>query len=160
MREFARILTMYSNNHRAQGAGVDDVLLLLLRLAVVTLIVIFQLIPESSAGWAAIWQEKSWPLADLVTNLGVPQAPWMLASGVVLAYLSALGVACGFVSRLSTIVLLSGAVLNGYRAVVETEVVSLELAIVYAVLLLFLLLRGPGYLSADRYFRKGSEVSI
>ncbi|MGK0184543.1 MAG: putative membrane protein YphA (DoxX/SURF4 family) [Verrucomicrobiales bacterium] len=145
---------MYSSGHREHGASGDDVLLLLFRLAIVTLIVIFQLLPEATVGWAAIWQEKSWPLAEVVSGLGIPQAPWVLSSAVILVFLAALGVACGFITRLSAVVLLIGAVLVGYRAVTETEVVSLELALVYGSVFIFLLLRGPGYLSADRFFRK------
>ncbi|MCB1097638.1 MAG: DoxX family protein [Verrucomicrobiae bacterium] len=148
---------MYSSNPRAHGATAGDVALVLFRLAIATVVIVFQLTPEATSGWASIWQEKAWPLADTVSSLGVPQAQWVTASAVVLAFLGVIGVATGFVTRLSAIVLLGATALQGYSAVKQTEVSLLELAIVYACIFVYLLLRGPGHLSADSYFRKPSE---
>ena len=148
---------MYPSSQRPPGAIAEDIALLLFRLTSVTVLVIFKLIPESTAGWAAIWHEKPWALADTVGSLGIPQAQWVTASAVVLVVLATFGVAIGFVTRFSATLLLCYVALLCYSAVKETEVAVLELALVYGCIFLFLLLRGPGNLSADRYFRRADD---
>jgi uncharacterized membrane protein YphA (DoxX/SURF4 family) len=148
---------MYPSSQRTPGTTAEDISLLLLRLAAVTVLVIFKLIPEATAGWAAIWHEKTWALADTIGSLGIPQAQWIAASAVVLIVLATLGLAIGFVTRFSATVLLFCAGLLCYSAVQQTEVTVLETALVYGCIFLFLLLRGPGNLAADRYFRTADD---
>ena len=145
---------MYSLQKTTEGAAWADVALLLFRVGLVVALGFFQLAPEAPKGWEAIWNQKPWPLAKVAAGFGVPQAQWVLAAAMVLGCLALLGIATGFLTRLSSALLLAGAIAFGYGAVKDTDVEGLELSIVYSLSLLYLLLRGPGYLSADGYFSR------
>lgn len=145
---------MHPSHQRAHGPALPDAFLLLLRIAVVTVGILFQLAPEAAQGWKVIWNETAWPLAQTVSAIGVPQAQWVTGSGIVLAFLAAAGLCLGFMTRTAAAFLLAVTGFFGYLAAIESAVMALELSLVYGSIFLFFMLRGPGYLSADQYFRR------
>ena len=147
------------SNRTPEISGID-IFLALFRIAITVIVGVFQIAPEVPEAWGAIWEDKAWRFTDIVEQLGIPQAKWIGVSILVTIALAVTGLGLGFLTRLSSLILtLYSTFFIGYVATQKAEVSQLELAIVYGAVFVFLVLRGPGHLSADYFFRRPKQVS-
>ena len=143
----------YHRNPHAPPPGllIRDAGLLILRISVGLALIAFHAWDEGVRGWKHLWyKEGPWAWAAEVSERGFPLPEAVAATSVAVAMLGSVFLLTGLLCRLSSAVLLAGALcgLFLYGKVPEMAERLALYAAVYAVLLIC----GPGRFSLDALF--------
>jgi len=125
--------------------------LFVLRAAAVCLLIYFEIWIHLGKAWGNIWNEEPWGLVDQFRVLSLP-VPELLSVVVILgALIVSLGILLGFLCRVNATILI---VILGFlliSTVKTSDNLSAETIVLYVIVLITLLITGPGGWSLDHY---------
>lgn len=128
---------------------VHDFWLLALRIATAFCLIYFQTWDQAKMAWAFVWEKVPWTLVDQMSAASFPAANVLAPLLVCLLLIVALGLACGFLNR---IVSLIGVLICGLVLVTELELsptLTSQALVLYCSILLVLVFAGGGRISLD-----------
>lgn len=125
--------------------------LLVLRLTTGGTLILWHAWREAAAGWSHLWHKSPWTLPTHLAELGFPFPLAVSIALVVTAFLGAIFVLLGLLTRSSSVLLATLAMATAflYAAYPATA----EIAVLYAGACLAIALCGPGVLALDSLLR-------
>lgn len=123
--------------------------LLMLRFCTVCLLIYYELAIHLGKAWKNVWNEEAWGLVDQFENHNLP-LPGAVSVAIILgSFLVALGILLGFLVRVnsSILILIFGFLL--FLKVKTSDYFTSEAIVLYIIILVTLLITGPGRYSMD-----------
>lgn len=133
----------------SRAVGSEDFWLLLLRGFVVFGMVYYQVVPHVPLAWSHLWKETPWGLIDQFASVGLPAPSAVAVAFLVLLMISLLGLALGFVVRISAALFLVLVTLVLFTPLDLSPTLLSQTLMLYFGLGLCLLLAGGGLISLD-----------
>lgn len=136
----------------ASRLGLADFYLLLLRVVASVPLVYYQVVDQTKLAWGFLWEQKDWPLVGQIGDLSLPQ-PSILAAVLVFSLLAcAVGVFCGFLTRINAAICLIATAFLFLTGLPFSEWMTSQTYVLFLGLMLVLVISGPGRFSFDGIF--------
>lgn len=125
--------------------------LLVMRAAMVFLLIYFELWIHLGKAWQNIWNEKPWGLVDEFEILELPLPVALSVVTILGSLLVAIGILLGFLCRINSAILIF---ILGFLLAVNVRTsdnLTPETIVLYVIILVTLLIIGPGRFSLDHF---------
>ena len=140
----------FHREKKKQVHGVfTDAGLLLLRFASACLLVYYELAIHLGKAWKNVWHEEPWGLVDQLQVRGVPIPSAVSVALILTAFLAAIGVLLGFLSRINSIVLIVIFLFFLIARVETSPNLTAESLLLYVIICTTLVVTGSGKFSMD-----------
>lgn len=132
-----------------RALGGQDLWLLLLRGFVVFGMVYYQAVPHVPQAWNHVWNDSPWTVIDQMAALGLPAPSVFAVAFLVLLLIALLGLALGFVVRISAALFLFLVTFVLFAPLELSPTLVSQTLMLYVGMGLCLLLAGGGLISLD-----------
>ncbi|MCB1235281.1 MAG: DoxX family protein [Verrucomicrobiae bacterium] len=134
------------------GLGLADFTLGWLRLAAAVPMFYYQSWSQAQKAWRFVWSQEAWPLAEKVTEMGLPQPPVFAVTLIFLLTVCPFGLLIGFLTRVNAVITCVALGFVFMTGLIVSPWLNAQTLLLYMGVAVALAIGGPGLFSMDALF--------